>query len=236
MDDNMTQATAPAARPPSGLYVVVTALFVTALITSNITAVKIAELGPLALPAAVVIFPLSYILGDVLTEVYGYARARQTIWIGFGCDALAVVGIWLAGRLPAAPFWVDAGGFDMAMAYQRILGVAPRILAASFLAFLLGEFANAMVMSRLKVATQGRFLWVRTIGSTLVGEGLDSLVFITVAFGFDPRIVASQWLFKSAYEALATPITYWVVARLKKAENSDPYDVGVGLNPLAWRA
>ena len=120
------------------------------------------------------------------------------------------------------------------MSRARILGFTPRILAASFVAYLVGEFTNAAVLSRLKLATQGRYLWVRTIGSTLVGQGLDSLVFITLAFGFNPGIIAAQWLFKSAYEALATPLTYAVVGRLKALEGLDAYDRGVSLNPLRW--
>ena len=213
-------------------FVVVVALFVTTLITANITAVKLIGFLGFVLPAAVVIFPVSYILGDVLTEVYGYRAARRVIWLGFFCNLLAVAAIYLGGILPAASV------FEAQAAYERILGYTPRLLAASFLAYLVGEFANAIVLARMKVATNGRFLWSRTIGSTLVGQGLDSLVFIILAFaGTIPAsallaAIVAQWLFKSAYEALATPITYFVVNRLKRAEDIDVYDRDTSFNPL----
>ena len=157
-------------------FVLVVALFITCLLTANITAVKLAQVFGLMVPAGIVVFPLSYIIGDVLTEVYGYRQARRVIWLGFGCNLIAVGAIWLGQILPAAPFW------DGQMAYERILGSTPRLLVASFLAYLVGEFANSMVLARLKIAMHGRWLWVRTIGSTVVGQGLDSLVFIVLAF------------------------------------------------------
>jgi uncharacterized integral membrane protein (TIGR00697 family) len=226
----------------------ITAVFVTALLVSNIIAVKLAAfgqaplLGSLYLPAAVVVFPVSYIFGDVLTEVYGYARARQVIWIGFSCNLLAVVAIWLGGKLPPAPFW-DAGAYgtpaEAQQAYHAILGFTPRLLVASFVAYLCGEFLNSFVLAKLKLATAGRYLWVRTIGSTLVGQLADSAVFISLAFagvlpaGALGQLVVAQWLFKSAYEALATPLTYLVVNALKRAENEDHFDRGTNFNPLA---
>ncbi len=213
-------------------FVVVVALFVTTLITANITAVKLVGLFGLVLPAAIVVFPISYICGDVLTEVYGYRMVRRVIWLGFLCNLLAVFAIYLGGILPAAPV------FEAQEAYDRILGYTPRVLAASFLAYLVGEFANAIVLAKMKVATNGRFLWSRTISSTLVGQGLDSLVFIVLAFaGTIPvsallAAVVAQWLFKSAYEVLATPLTYVVVNRLKRSESLDVYDRGTQFNPL----
>ena len=216
-------------------FVTVTALFVTALVTSNIIAVKLFTLGSLVLPAAGILFPVTYILGDVLTEVYGYARARRVIWLGFGCNFLAVVVIWAAGALPAAEFWENQGAWD------AILGLAPRILAASFLAYLVGEFANSYVLARMKVATAGRMLWTRTIASTVVGQGLDSAVFITLAFwGVLPaaalvELVVTQWLVKTAYEAAATPLTYAVVGHLKRADDVDVYDRDTRFNPLTLR-
>lgn len=213
-------------------FVVIAALFVTTLITANITAVKLVGFFGLVLPAAVIVFPVSYILGDVLTEVYGYRAARHVIWLGFFCNLLAVIAIYLGGLLPAAPI------FDAQEAYERILGYTPRILAASFLAYLVGEFANAIVLAKMKVATNGRFLWSRTIGSTLVGQGLDSLVFIVLAFaGTIPAsamlaAVLTQWVVKSLYEALATPLTYLVVNRLKRSEGIDAYDRDTRFNPL----
>ncbi len=218
----------------SGRFVVLVAVFVTCLIAANITAVKLVVLGGLILPAAVVVFPVSYIVGDVLTEVYGYGRARQVIWLGFLCNLLVVCVVCIGQLLPAAPFW------DGQAAYERILGYAPRILLASFLAYLVGEFANAYVLARMKIATQGRWLWTRTIGSTLVGQGLDSLVFMTVAFaGTIPPsgllgAVVVQWLAKSVYEALATPLTYVVVRRFKRKEGLDAYDRDTRFNPLLF--
>lgn len=212
----------------------IVAAFVTTLIISNIVAVKLVDLGGLVLPAAVVIFPVSYIFGDVLTEVYGYAQARRVIWLGFGCNLLAVAAIGVSGALPPAEFWAPNQP-----AFETILGFAPRLLLASFVAYLVGEFANAAVLSKMKLLTRGRFLWSRTIGSTLVGQGLDSAVFITVAFtgvmppAALPIAVVTQWLFKSAYEAAATPLTYLIVNWLKKVEGVDVFDRETRLNPFA---
>ena len=216
----------------SSYYVIIVAIFITCLITANITAVKLINIFGFILPAAILIFPLSYITGDVLTEVYGYGQARKVIWLGFFCNFIAVVAIWLGQILPPASFWDGQG------AYDRILGYAPRILGASFLAYLLGEFANSFVLAKLKITTKGRFLWLRTIGSTLVGQGLDSLVFITLAFvGTIPLsgliiAIVTQWLAKSIYEALVTPLTYVVVNFLKRKEGLDVYDHDTRFNPL----
>ena len=213
-------------------FVIVVAVFVTCLITANVTAVKLVSILGFILPAGVIVFPISYIVGDVLTEVYGFHRARQVIWLGFFCNVIAVLAIWLGGLMPAAPFW------NAQEAYDTILGYAPRLLIASFLAYLVGEFANSIVLAKMKVATNGRWLWSRTIGSTLVGQGLDSLVFVVVAFlgtiplaGLVAAIVA-QWLFKSVYEAAATPLTYLVVGALKRHEGVDVYDRDTDFNPL----
>ncbi len=227
--------TAPrgAAAGLSHWFVAVVALFVTALITANIVAVKLIDVAGMVLPAAIIVFPVSYIIGDVLTEVYGFRQARRVIWLGFACNLLAVVVIWLAGVLPAAGFW------DGQPAFERILGQAPRILVASFAAYLVGEFANSAVLARMKVATEGRFLWARTIGSTVVGQGLDSTVFMTVAFaGIIPAeglatAVVTQWLVKTAYEAAATPLTYLVVGFLKRRDGVDVYDRETSFNPLS---
>jgi hypothetical protein len=228
----------------------VTAIFVTCLIVSNITAVKLASfgtapfLGPLFLPVAVIIFPVSYIFGDVLTEVYGYARARQVIWTGFACNLLAVAAICAGGNLPAAPFW-NAGVYSSAdaaqQAYNAILGFTPRLLLASFTAYLAGEFLNSFVLAKLKLATSGRWLWMRTISSTLVGQLADSSLFITIAFaGIVPtpalgRLIVTQWLFKSAFEAAATPLTYAAVNFLKRTEQVDHYDRNTDFNPFSFR-
>jgi queuosine precursor transporter len=216
----------------SRYFLAVVVLFITCLITANIIAVKLITVFGLVLPAAVVVFPVSYILGDVLTEVYGYRQARWVIWLGFACNLIVVVAVWLGGILPSASFW------DGQAAYERILGYAPRILVASFLAYLVGEFSNSFVLAKLKIATKGRHLWTRTIGSTLVGQGLDSMVFITVAFsGIIPlsgllSAVITQWLVKTAYEAAVTPLTYKVVRFLKRREGFDIYDYDTRFNPL----
>ena len=225
--------TAP--RSHSTLFLVVTALFITSLITANIIAVKLIDAWGLIMPAGVIIFPISYIVGDVLTEVYGYRQARWVIWLGFACNVLVVAAISLALLLPAPTFW------DGQAAFERILGYTPRLLGASFLAYLVGEFANSYVLARMKVVTRGRWLWARTIGSTLVGQGLDSAVFIALAFAgtIPPEALATailvQWVAKSAYEALATPVTYVVVRRLKRVERIDVYDSETRFNPFALR-
>lgn len=213
-------------------FVISVAIFITCLITANITAVKLVNVIGFVVPAGIIIFPISYIFGDILTEVYGYRRARQVIWLGFLCNLITVVAIWIGQILPPASFW---GG---QAAYERILGYTPRLLLASFLAYLLGEFANAFVLAKMKIATKGRWLWSRTIGSTLVGEGLDSLVFVTIAFMGEIPIqqlasaIITQWLVKSAYEAAVTPLTYVVVNFLKRSEGIDVYDYSTRFNPL----
>jgi queuosine precursor transporter len=213
-------------------FVLIVAVFVTCLIVANIIAVKLVEVAGLILPAAVVIFPVSYIFGDVLTEVYGYSQARRVIWLGFFCNLIAVIAIVVGQALPAASFWGDQ------TAYERILGRAPVLLLASFVAYLVGEFANSFVLAKLKIATEGRWLWLRTISSTLIGEGLDSLIFITIVFagsmstGDLARAIVNQWLFKSAYEVIATPFTYVVVNFLKRKEGLDVYDRETKFNPL----
>ena len=215
-------------------FLLVTSIFITCLITSNIIAVKLVNIFGLILPAAILIFPISYIFGDVLTEVYGYRQARQVIWLGFFCNLIAVVAIWLGQILPAASFW------DGQAAYERILGYTPRLLGASFLAYLVGGFANSFVLAKMKIATNGRWLWARTIGSTLVGQGLDSLVFMTLAFiGTIPLTVlagaiVAQWLSKSVYEAIITPLTYVLVNFLKKREGLDVFDTDTRFNPLLF--
>jgi len=229
----------------------VTAVFVTTLIISNIIAVKLVafaiNLGitslTLVLPAAVVLFPIAYIFGDILTEVYGYSNARRVIWTGFFCNLLAVAAIWVAGLLPAASFW-NAGTFtspkDSQLAYEAILGFTPRLLGASFVAYLFGEFLNSFVMAKLKVRTQGRFLWLRTISSTIVGEGADSAIFITLSFAGillpDQLVqtILAQWAFKVIYEALATPLTYAIVRFLKRSENEDYFDRDTNFNPVQF--
>ena len=215
-------------------YDVAVALFVASLLTANIISVKLIEIGPIIVPAGVVIFPISYILGDILTEVYGFRWARRAIWLGFLGNLVAVAAIWVAGLLPSPAFWQNQAAWD------TILGFTPRLLVASFVAYLVGEFANSTVLAKMKVWTEGKYLWSRTISSTLVGQGLDSLVFIAIAFGglMAPAVimttVISQWLFKSAYEIIATPLTYFVVNRLKQAEGVDTFDINTNMNPFSF--
>lgn len=212
-------------------FVIIAAIFVTCLITANIIAVKPIDIGlPTALPAAIVIFPLSYVFGDIITEVYGYRWARRVIWLGFFCNLIFVVFAWIGGLLPSDPFW---GGQD---AYESIFGYTPRILAASFLGYLVGEFSNSFILAKMKIRTRGRWLWMRTIGSTVVGQGLDTSIFITVAYigmaWFTPLMILFHWLMKVGIEAVATPFTYAIVGYLKKKEGIDTYDYDTKFNPL----
>ena len=213
-------------------FVIVVAIFITCLISSNIVAVKIADIFGRFVPAAIIIFPISYIIGDILTEVYGYDRAKQVIWLGFFCNALAVLAFWIGGLIPAAPFWENQDS------YEVILGSTPRLLLASFVAYLIGELSNSFTLARLKVWTNGKRLWVRTIGSTVIGQGLDSAVFITIAFvGILSNadlleLIITQWVIKVMYEVVATPATYMVVKKLKESEGSEHFDDSISLNPL----
>jgi len=212
-------------------FVIVTAIFITCLITANVIAVKVISLGSLILPAAIIIFPLSYIFGDILTEVYGYRWARNVIWLGFICNLIFVVFAWVGQILPPAAFW------DAQQAYERILGYTPRLLAASFFGYLVGEFANSFIMARMKIWTRGRWLWSRTVGSTIVGQGLDTSIFITIAFigtpVFTPVLILYHWLAKTIIEVAATPLTYVIVSLLKKKEAIDTYDYETSFNPFS---
>jgi len=221
----------------------IVALFVAVLITSNFTAAKLITIAGFVVPAAVLLFPISYIIGDVLTEVYGYGAARKAIWLGFACNLIVVGVTWLSIALPPASVWTlpslrSVG--ESQGAYAAVLGMAPRIVLGSLLAYLIGEFLNSAVLARLKIVTGGRFLWVRTIGSTLAGQLADSLVFISIAFaGLVPGrvlglMIVTQWLVKSGFEAIATPVTYLVVARLKAIVGEDRFDRGVSLSPIRW--
>jgi len=213
-------------------FLVITALFITCLITANIIIVKQISIGPVILPAAIIIFPISYIIGDILTEVYGYSQARRVIWLGFICNLIMVIAIWIAGLLPAAP------AFEAQSAYDRILGNTPRFLVASFLAYLAGEFANSYILSKMKIATRGRWLWTRTIGSTLVGEGLDTVIVLSIGFaGVLPAgtigiMMLGHWIVKVLYEIIATPFTYMAVNYLKRKEGMDTYDYKTDFNPV----
>lgn len=233
MENSLVRVTSrPVALSP--LFVAVAAFFVTALVVSNIIAVKLVEISGQIFPAGLVIFPLSYLLGDVLTEVYGFRAARAVIWLGFACNVVAVGAIQAAVHLPAAGFWADKDE-----AYASTLGTTWRIFLASLAAYLVGEFANATVLARMKVATGGRFLWTRTIGSTIVGEGLDSAIFVTIAFAgtgaglLNP--IVTTWLIKIGWETAATPFTYALVNFLKRREGVDVFDRDTRLMPIPVR-
>lgn len=221
------------------------ALFVTVLLVSNIaSSAKIVDWGVsllglrLSFDAGTLLFPISYIFGDVLTEVYGYRRSRRVIWVGFGAAALMSGVLWLVAQLPGEATWQTYAGDA---AYAAILGGVSSggIIAASLAAYFLGEFSNSFVLAKLKVATQGRFLWLRTIGSTLVGEGVDSIAFVTIAsaFGVFPweialSLIVANYVFKVFIEAAMTPFTYRIIAFLKRAENEDVFDIDTDFNPF----
>ena len=210
------------------IFLCLTAAYIACLMLTNLIAGKMwAVTEHITLPAAVVLFPVTYILGDIFTEVYGFSRTRIVIWLGFACSFFAVGVYLLTLYLPHPDFW------ESQSAYETVLGTTPRVAAASFLGYLFGEFSNSMILSRLKVATGGKLLWVRTILSTLVGEGFDSVIFISVSFGglMDSRslgqMILFQYLFKVCYEILFTPLTYAAVNAIKHAEGIDTYDYGL---------
>lgn len=205
----------------------ITGLFVAVLIISNIASVKIVTVGPFTFDGGTLLFPLAYIFGDVLTEVYGFRAGRRVIWTGFAALALLVVTLALVDRLPPE-----------STAFTAVLGQAPRIALASLIAYWAGEFTNSIVLARMKVATGGRWLWTRTIGSTLVGQAVDTTVFVVVAFygvlpdGDVTAILISNYVFKVAVETALTPLTYAVVMALKRAEGVDAFDRDTDFNPL----
>lgn len=211
---------------------VITVLFVAVLIISNIASTKIAKVGLISLDGGTLLFPLSYIFNDVLTEVYGYSRSRKVIWLGFMSAIIMTLTLSVVGMLPSDPNWSNQN------AYQTILGQTTRIVFASLLAYLVGEFANSYILAKMKVLTKGKWLWTRTIGSTIVGEFLDSVIFIIIAFaGVLPNsllieLIVFNYIFKTAVEVLFTPITYAVVRFLKKEEKEDYFDTKTKFNPL----
>lgn len=210
------------------------ALFVAVLLISNVASSKILDLGPFTFDGGTILFPVSYIFGDILTEVYGYRRSRRVIWTGFGCSALAALTFMIVGALP------PASGWEHQEAFMAILGQTPRIVIASLVAYFAGEFSNSYVLAKMKILTRGRWLWTRTIGSTLVGEGVDTLLFVTIAFaGALPAsllfsVILSNYIFKCGVEVLATPLTYQIVRWLKRAEQEDYFDYGTDFNPFKF--
>jgi len=208
------------------------ALFVAVLLISNVASSKMLDLGPFTFDGGTILFPISYIFGDILTEVYGYRRSRRVIWTGFACSALAAITFMIVGALPPARGW------ELQESYRAILGQTPRIVLASLIAYFAGEFSNSFVLAKMKILTGGRWLWTRTIGSTLVGEGVDTLLFVIIAFAgvYPPAllvsVIVSNYVFKTGIEITATPLTYQIVRRLKRAEHEDYYDYGTDFNPF----
>lgn len=219
-------------------FTLITGLFVAVLLISNIASSKIVALGPWTFDGGTILFPISYIFGDVLTEVYGYRKSRQVIWIGFGCALLMTVVLALVGYLPSASEWQNQE------AYNSILGATPRIVAGSLIAYFAGEFSNSFILAKMKILTKGRWLFTRTIGSTLVGEGIDTLIFVLVAFGgiystsTIMAIIVFNYIFKVGFETIVTPLTYAAINYLKKHEKADVYDYKTNFNPFVafWRS
>jgi len=215
-------------------FSIISSLFVTVLLISNTVATKFFSLGPFIFTGAILIFPISYIFGDILVEVYGYSNSRKIIWTGFFALAFMSLVYWLIGILPSASGWENQE------AYLKILGVVPRIALASIIGFLAGEFSNSFVLSKLKILTKGRHLWTRTISSTIVGQGVDSILFTFIGFyGLIPNsiliiAILSGYLFKVIYEVVATPLTYFIINYIKRKENLDVYDYKTRYNPFIF--
>ncbi len=213
---------------------VITAFFVAVLLISNIASTKILDFGFFTFDGGTLLFPLSYIFGDILTEVYGYRRSRKVIWLGFGAALLMSVVFIIVGKLPAAAGWENQD------AYDKILGLTPRIVAASLIAYFAGGFSNSFILAKMKIWMKGKKLWARTIGSTLIGEGIDTTLFILIAFwGVLPSsllltLIISNYLFKTGVEVLFTPATYKIVKWLKRAESEDFYDYKTNFNPFKY--
>ena len=211
---------------------IILGLFVAVLLISNIASTKIIQVWKFTFDGGTILFPLSYIFGDILTEVYGYRKARKAIWVGFFSAFLMSVILWVVGILKPAQGW------DLQNAYLAILGQAPRIVGASLIAYFAGEFINSFILAKLKIATKGRWLWTRIIGSTIAGEMIDTLLFCFIAFyGLYPNslllsIIISNYIFKVGLEVILTPATYKIVGFLKRRENEDYYDYKTNFNPF----
>jgi uncharacterized integral membrane protein (TIGR00697 family) len=216
-------------------YDIFTGLFVAVLLVSEITSTKLIQIGIFQTAGAIVLFPISYIFSDILTEVYGYARARRVLWIGFGAVVLQALVLMLVQYLPPAASWHNQA------AYVATLGFVPRISLASVLAYWAGGFANDFTMAKMKLLTKGKHLWTRTIGSTVVGQAVDSFLFIGITFyGMIPnfiilQIALTQYILKVIYETVATPVTYLVVNKLKQAEGLDVFDYKTNFTPFKFK-
>lgn len=214
------------------LFACLMTIYITCLLLSNLIAGKMMALGNITLPAAVILFPITYILADVFTEVYGFKNMRTVIWLGFGCSAFAVLIYMITIALPYPAFWENQEAF------KAVLSTTPRVFAASLAGYLFGEFSNAIILSKLKVLTEGKKLWVRTIGSTIVGEAFDTVIFISISFWGTMetsvllQMMLYQYLFKVCYEIIFTPVTYAVVNKLKKVEETDTFDENVKYTPF----
>ncbi len=210
----------------------ITALFVAVILISNVASTKILDFGFFTFDGGTLLFPLSYIFGDILTEVYGYRRSRKVIWLGFGAAFLMSTIFMIVGKLPPAAGWENQD------AYDKILGLTPRLVLASLIAYFAGEFSNSFILAKMKIWMRGKRLWARTIGSTLVGEGVDTIIFILVAFwGILPgnliiALIISNYLFKVGVEILFTPATYKIIKWLKRSENEDYFDYKTDFNPF----
>ncbi|MEY3703881.1 MAG: hypothetical protein RLZZ561_1501 [Pseudomonadota bacterium] len=216
---------------------VVMAAFVAILLLSNVIgAAKVSSLGGWEFGAGILFFPLGYVIGDVLTEVYGYARARRCIWVGFSALLFMAFMSWVVVSLPPAPGWTGQA------AYESVFGQVPRIVFASIVAFWAGEFVNSYVLARMKIWTQGKHLWSRTIGSTIFGQGVDSLIFYPLSFWgvWDNSqvmtVLVTNWLLKVSWEVVLTPVTYLVVNKLKQHEGVDLFDEGTDFTPFKTQA
>ncbi len=213
-------------------YDIIGALFVAVLIISNIASAKVASVWGFNFDGGTILFPISYIFGDVLTEVYGYQKSRRIIWTGFLCLVVMALTLAVVQYLPSAKDWPNQN------AYEAVLGFVPRLVLASMIAYWAGEFSNSYILARMKVWTAGKMLWSRTIGSTVIGEGVDSIIFSLIAFyGTMPfsallNLIGTIYVFKVLYEVLATPLTYRVIKFLKRAENQDYYDNDTNFNPF----
>jgi uncharacterized integral membrane protein (TIGR00697 family) len=228
----MAQATTVRQPEPQYKYLdLLINIFVVVLIVSNLVAQKFTEVGPFKISAAQLLFPITYIFGDIFTEVYGYSASRRAIWTGFmGSAVMTMMGLF-AVWLPAAPEFKNQGAFE------AIFGVVPRIVAGSLIAYCAGEFANSLTVAKMKLLTKGRYLWTRTVGSTIVGQAVDTTIVVAFIFYDQPlsliwQIIYSGYLFKVVYEAAMTPFTYLVVNALKRAEGIDFFDRSTNFNPF----